>query len=117
MTDEPNPTEALQQQLDQANQRLVQAELKNHAIRAGIIDVDCLKMLDSSALKLDEHGNLPDAAAALARLKKEKPWVFRQQNSSHPVPPPAPEAPQQKNAKEMTQNEWRLAREQLIKRS
>ena len=115
MTDEPTPAEALQQQLDQANQRLVQAELKNHAIRAGIIDIDCLKLLDSSALKLDEHGNLPDAPAALARLKRDKPWVFRQQNSSHPTQPPAPEPPQQKSAKTMTHAEWRAARELLIK--
>ena len=114
MTDEPNAAEALQQQLDQANQRLVQAELKSHAIRAGIIDIDCLKLLDTAALKLDEQGNLPDAPAALARLKREKPWVFQQQNSSHPAPAPAPEPPQQKTAREMTQSEWRVAREKLI---
>ncbi|MGI4944865.1 MAG: hypothetical protein ACRYHQ_30630 [Janthinobacterium lividum] len=116
MTDEPNPSEALQQQLDQANQRLVQSELRGHAIRAGIIDVDCLKLLDSSALKLDEHGTLPEAAAALAQLKRDKPWVFAQPNSSHPAPPPAPAPPQQKTAKDMTHAEWRMARDQLIKR-
>jgi len=115
MTDEPNPAEALQQQLDQANQRLVQAELKNYAIRAGIIDLDCLKLLDSSTLKLDEHGNLPDAPAALARLKRDKPWVFKQQNSSHPAAAPAPEPPQQKTAMKMTHAEWRAAREELIR--
>ena len=117
MTDEPTPSAVLQEMLDQANQRLVQAELKSYAIRAGIIDIDCLKLLDSSVLKLDENGDLPDATAALARLKRDKPWVFRQTNSSHPAPPPAPEPPQQKTAKEMTHTEWRLAREQLIKRS
>jgi hypothetical protein len=115
MTDEPNPSAALQQQLEQANQRLIRAELKGHAIRAGIIDVDCLKLLDSSGLKLDENGELPDAPAALAQLKLEKPWVFRQQNSSHPAAPPAPEPPQQKTAKSMTHAEWRAAREELIR--
>jgi hypothetical protein len=116
MTDEPNPSEALQQQLDHANQRLVLAELKSHAIRAGIIDIDCLKLLDSSGFKLDDNGDLPEAPAALARLKREKPWIFTQQNSSHPAPPPAPEPPQQKTAKEMTHKEWRAAREELIRR-
>jgi hypothetical protein len=110
MTDEPNPTDVLQQQLDHANQRLVQAELKSHAIRAGIIDVDCLKMLDCSGLTLDEHGNVPQAETVLAQLRQDKPWAFRQQNSSHPAPPPPPEPPQQKTAREMTHQEWRAAR-------
>ena len=115
MTDEPNPIDALQLQLAQANQRLVQAELKSHAIRAGIIDIDCLKMVDCAGIALDEHGNMPQAEAVLAQLRQDKPWAFRQQNSSHPAPPPAPEPPQQKTAREMSHQEWRLAREHLIR--
>jgi hypothetical protein len=120
MTDEsaqtPNPTQDLQRQLDQANQRLVQAELKSHAIRAGIIDVDGLRLLDTSDLMLDDDGNIPGAAGALARLKRDKPWLFGNPNTSHPAPPPAPEPPKTKTAKDMTHKEWRLAREQLIRR-
>ncbi len=86
----PDPTDSLRQQLAAANTRLVQAELKAHAIRAGIIDLDCLKLLDMSALQLDDQGNLPEAAAALATLKRDKPWLFAKPNSSHPAPPPAP---------------------------
>ena len=115
MTDDPDATTALQQQLDQANQRLVRAELKSHALRAGIIDLDCLKLLDISDMALDEQGELPNASSALAQLKRDKPWVFRHHNSSHPAPPPAPEPPQQKTAKTMTHAEWRAAREELIR--
>ncbi len=105
---------ALQQQLDQANQRLLHAELKSHAIRAGIIDLDGLKLLDTSGLKLDESGNLPDGAEALARLKREKPWLFAKPNTSHPAPPPPAEPPALRTAKQMSVSEWKAARARLI---
>ena len=111
----PDPTETLRQQLAAANARLVQAELKAHAIGAGIIDLDCLKMLDAANLKLDEQGNLPDAQAALANLKRDKPWLFTKPNSSNPAPPPAAEPPKMRTAKDMTHDEWRAARERLLR--
>ena len=111
----PDPTEALRQQLAQANFRLVQAELKSHAIQAGIIDLDCLKLLDSSALQLDVNGNLPEAASAMATLKRDKPWLFGKANSSHPAPAPAAEPPKARLARDMSYNEWQAARERLIR--
>ena len=119
MTDEPvdppDPTEAIRAQLAQANQRLIQAELKSHAIQAGIIDLDCLKLLDTSGLDLDQDGNVPAAPAALADLKRNKPWLFAKPNSSHPAPPPVPEAPKPRMAKDMTFKEWQAARERLVR--
>ena len=114
-TPSPDPTETLRQQLAAANARLVQAELKAHAIGAGIIDLDCLKMLDASNLKLDEQGNLPDAQAALVNLKRDKPWLFANPNSSQPVAAPKAEPPKTRMAKDMTYPEWQAARERLIK--
>ena len=111
----PDPTETLRQQLAAANARLVQAELRTHAVRAGIIDVDCLKLLDTSKLQLDDEGNLPQAEATLAALKREKPWAFARPNSSHPTPAPTPEAPKTRMAKDMSHLEWQTAREQLIR--
>ncbi len=120
MTDEPaaptpDPTAILQSQLDAANQRLVHAELKGHAIRAGIIDLDCLKLLDRGALALDDDGNLPGGSAAIAGLKRDKPWLFVNPNSSHPAAAPAPEPAKPRSAKDMTPAEWRQARERLIR--
>jgi hypothetical protein len=111
----PDPADTLRQQLATANQRLIQAELKSHALRAGIIDLDCLKLLDASALTLDENGTVPNAAAALANLKRDKPWLFTNPNSSHPAPPPAPEPPKTRMAKDMTVREWQIARDRLIR--
>ena len=111
----PDPTEALRQQLATANTRLVQAELKAHAVREGIIDLDCLKMLDQSALALDEQGNVPEAKTAVATLKREKPWMFSSPSSSHPAPAPKADPPKTRLAQEMTHREWQVARERLIK--
>ena len=115
--DPPAPAEAaaLREQLATANARLIQAELKSHALRAGIIDLDCLKLLDTSALKLDENGTLPDAATTVANLKRDKPWAFPRPNSSHPAPPPIAEPPKTRMAKDMTHEEWQAARNRLIR--
>ncbi len=107
--------EALRKQLDAAHHRLLQSELKAHALRAGIIDVDGLKMMDTSTLKLDDKGNLPDPTAALATFKRDKPWLFRQTSSGNPSSPPAPEPPKSRTVKEMSYEEWQAARNRLIR--
>ena len=94
MTDEPaTPDHAarineLEQELAtmraQADNRIIQSELKAEAIRLGILDLDCLKLVETASLKLDEDGTVPEATAALARLKRDKPWMFTRPNSSHP---------------------------------
>ena len=127
MTDEPAlPDHAarigeLEQELaamrSQATTRLIQSELKSEAIRLGILDLDCLKLIETASLKPGEDGAVPEAAVAVARLKRDKPWMFNQSNSSHPAAPPAPEPPQPKTARQMTHDEWRTAREKLIKRA
>ena len=106
---------AIREQLNKANERLIQAELKNHAIRAGIIDLDCLRLIDASSMSLDDQGNVPDAQEAVARLKRDKAWLFANPNSSQPAPAPAPAPPRPRLAKDMTDQEWRAARERLIR--
>ncbi len=110
-----DPTDALRKQLDIAHQRLIQSELKAYALRAGIIDLDGLKLMDTSALKLDDKGNLPDPTAALATLKRDKPWLFARANSSQPATAPAPEPPKTRMAREMTHEEWQAARSRLVR--
>ena len=114
-TDPPDPAADLRRQLDDANARLLRAELKAHAIRAGIIDLDGLRLLDMTGLALDANGNLPDGESALAGLKRVKPWLFARANSSHPAAAPAPEPPKTRMAKDMTHEEWQAARARLIR--
>ena len=56
--------------------RLVRAELKAEAVRAGMIDLDGLRLVDLPSLKLNERGEVEGAAAVMQDLRKNKPWLF-----------------------------------------
>ena len=58
---------------------------------------------------------MPDAAATIARFKRDSPWAFAQTSSSHPAPAPAAAAPEVKSAMLMTHDEWRAARAAILK--
>ncbi len=115
--------EALERQLAdvqrQTEARIVRAELKAEAIRAGIVDPDGLKLLDTSTVKLNGDGEVESASALIADLKRAKPWLFGTSSpastSSSAAAPPA-QPPRQKLAMDMTEDEWRSARAALLKR-
>jgi hypothetical protein len=101
----------------QAQAKLVRAELKAEAIRAGMIDLDGLKLLDLSEVQLSEAGELVDPKALFAKLKRSKPWLFGGlASSSAAVHVPKPEPPRPRQASEMGHEEWLAARAALIKR-
>ena len=101
----------------QTEGRLVRAELKAEAVRAGMIDLDGLRLIDMPALKLNERGEVEGAASVMQELRKSKPWLFggtAQSSSSQSSPPPAL-PPKQKLATEMTDAEYRAARAAILK--
>ena len=105
-----------QQILRQTEQRVILAELKVEAIRAGIVDLDGLTFLDLSRTHLDEHGVLAEGASLIMQLKRAKPWLFVASSSSTAhVPLSKPGG--QKLATEMTAEEYRIARANIIRRS
>ena len=112
--------EALEQQLSrvqrEADSRLIRAELKAEAVRAGMVDLDGLKLLDLSAARLNERGEVEGATTMMTELRREKPWLFGSPSSSSSATPPPAQAPHQKNASEMTDTEYRAARAELLKR-
>ncbi|MBV9251105.1 MAG: hypothetical protein JO227_17875 [Acetobacteraceae bacterium] len=112
-------TAALEKQLAEERQRaetrIIRAELKAEALRAGIIDVDGLKLIDLSTAKLNDKGEVEGAAQMLAGLKRAKPWLFGASSSSSTSSPPPAQPPKQKLATEMTDAEYRAAREALLK--
>jgi hypothetical protein len=107
---------ALQRLQAEANGRLIQAELKAEAVRAGMVDLDGLKLLDLAAVKLSESGEVADAAGHVQRLKRAKPWLFNAGSSSAAAHPPRPEPPRQRHANELSHEEWVAARAVLLRR-
>ena len=95
--------------------RLLQAELKAEAIRAGMVDLDGVKLIDPAMLKVNEAGELVDGAGVMKALRAAKPYLFGGSSSSSAVAPRA-ETPKVKKATEMTVEEWRAARAELLRR-
>ena len=96
--------------------RLIVAALKAEAQKAGIIDLDGLKLVDSSRLQLNADGEVEGAAALIAELKRAKPWLFGATSSSAAAKAPPAQPPRQKLASEMNDEEYRTARAALLKR-
>jgi len=61
---------------EKALARIIKAELKAHAIKAGIVDLDGLKLADLSGIKTDDAGEVQGAEAAIESLRKAKPYLF-----------------------------------------
>ena len=95
--------------------RLIQSELRSAAREAGMHDLDGLKLLDQSALILNDKLELPDASSLISRLKRDKPYLFTRSSSTAAAPPAAAPA-KGRNAMEMSLEEWRAARAELLRR-
>ena len=96
--------------------KLVQAELRTAAARAGMIDLDGVKLVDMSGLSVSDAGDLMEAPEIMARLRQEKPWLFGRGSSSSPAVAPRATPPKAKTAMEMSVEEWRIARAELLRR-
>ncbi|MBN8928825.1 MAG: hypothetical protein J0H19_19615 [Rhodospirillales bacterium] len=96
-------------------ERLVFSELKAEAIKAGIIDVDGLRLLDLSRVSLDEELRVQGAAHLVEDLRARKPWLFSASSSStRAAAPPARDATPTR-ATEMSDAEYRVARAKLLR--
>lgn len=97
-----------------AEQRIVRAELKAAAIKAGMIDLDGLKLADLSSVKLAEDGSVDGADALMESLKTSKPYLFGTPNSTtNPAPKPGPKPAEVKKATDMSGDEYAKAKAAL----
>lgn len=100
-------TEA-QAALTKAQERIVNAELKVAATAAGAVDVsDVLALLDRRQIKLDDAGEVTNAAELIEEFKRAKPNHFsagRSTSNTRPTPP-KPGETQPKKVAEMTDEE------------
>lgn len=72
-----------------ADQRVIRAELKASALKAGMVDLDGLKLLDLSKVTLNDKGEIEGADALMAEAKKSKPYLFGETtttSSTHKAP-------------------------------
>ena len=90
-----------------ADDRILRAEMKAAAIKAGMIDLDGLKLADFTRVKLGENGEVEGADALIAALKEAKPYLFDavRSGTSDPAAPPPRNPSEPKKAKDMTKAE------------
>ena len=106
-------TKAVTAATEAANRRIINAELRAEATKAGMLDLDGLKLLDldKAGVTIDADGTVKGAAEALVALKKAKPWAFVGTGStSPPGSPPPPAGGGAKHAKDMTTEEYAAAK-------
>jgi hypothetical protein len=101
---------------DQARTNLVLSELKAEAVRAGMVDLDGLKLLDASTVTVGDSGEVTGAATVMERFRRAKPWLFGGASSTTTAVPPPSQPPRAKRATDMTPEEYRAARAALVRR-
>jgi len=90
-----------------ANERIIRAELKAEAIKAGMVDLDGLKLADLTTVKLDDKGEVVGAAEMMKALKESKPYLFGQTSTTTQTNTSVPkkEEPKPFNARTATDEE------------
>ena len=68
---------AINQQLQQINNRLITAEIKAQGGAMGLVDADtALLLIDKTNIKVDDKGDVSGVQEALNALKEAKPYLF-----------------------------------------
>lgn len=101
-----------------AQDRLLRAELKAAAIKAGITDLDGLKLADTSKLKLGDAGEIEGLDTFMDEFKKAKPYLFTAVGASTSAPgqKPAPKGSEPLDATKLSREEYAKAKAKLIGR-
>jgi len=95
--------------------RLIMANLQTEAVRAGMIDLDGLKLVDLSGVRLDENDKVVGGRKIMAELRRNKPWLFGVASTSSAAIAPASQPVRQKTAMDMTEAEYTAARTAVTK--
>jgi len=73
-------------------------------------------LLDARALAAGTGAAQDDAAHVIAKLRRDKPWLFAAASSSSTATVPQAAPIKRKLATEMSVEEWRAARAELLRR-
>jgi hypothetical protein len=99
-----------------ANARIIKAELKAAAIQAGMVDLDALKMLDTSKITIDDDGEVVGADTLIAAAQKDKPYLFGATKTSSTATPPKVDTTTRVNAATMSKEEYAAAKAAELKK-
>ena len=117
--DEPDEQQSVSEEIAtlQTNfqSRLITANLQTEAVRAGMIDLDGLKLLDLSGVRLDDNDKVVGGRKIMADLRRDKPWLFGVASTSSAATAPASQPVRQKTAMDMTEAEYTAARTAVTK--
>lgn len=98
-----------------ANERIIRAELKAAAIKAGMIDLDGLKLADLSKVKLGDDGEVEGAEDLMASLKETKPYLFGESSTTtNTDKKPAPKEPEVVDVTKMSAEEYKEYRRKMV---
>ena len=95
--------------------RLIVANLRTEAVRAGMIDLDGLKLIDVSTVQLGNDDRVIGGRKLVDDLRRTKPWLFGMTSSSSGATAPTSQPVRQKTALEMTDEEYAAARVAVTK--
>jgi hypothetical protein len=116
-TNMPTPTEEPIPEPDEVaklrgdfQSRLLVANLRTEAVQAGMVDLDGLKLIDLTAVRLDGEDKIVGGRKIMDDLRRNKPWLFAGRSSSNVTAAPASQPVRQKTALEMTDEEYAAAR-------
>jgi hypothetical protein len=99
-----------------ANERVIRAELRAVAVKAGMVDLDGLKLADMSTVKLDDNGEVEGADALMEALKKAKPYLFGATTTTTSTEPkPKPGDPEPLDAKKLTPEDYERQKRELLR--
>ncbi|MBV8656610.1 MAG: phage scaffolding protein [Burkholderiales bacterium] len=90
---------ALVKERDAANGRLIRSELKAALGKAGLVDADAIKLVDTSKLTVSDDGDVVGIDALVADMQKAKPYLFQAPGSSSTAAAPGNGAPAPVDAK------------------
>ena len=105
--------------------RIIRSELKSHALKAGIVDLDALRLADTSTLSLSDTGDVVGAEALIDTLRQQKPYLFVEAQSGtstgnstgttgQPLRAPTPAVPGEVDARTLTREAWQAERSRLL---
>jgi hypothetical protein len=95
--------------------RLIVANLRTEAVRAGMVDLDGLKLIDMSGVRLGDDDTVAGGRKIMEDLRRNKPWLFGSGSSSSASAAPASQPVRQKSALEMSDDEYASARAVLTR--